>query len=117
MITSDEKISLPRLVCKQNSLYLHSLCVHILFNSLPREIIDIIFDVNKCKGYPWASKLLSPPQRLSLGIPIKVAKMEKQKAHGRRWEEGKGGSFTFPSTPARFYFPLSPASLGHEEAS
>ena len=38
MITSDEEISSPRLVCQQNSLYLHSLCVDILFNSLPREI-------------------------------------------------------------------------------
>ena len=32
MITSDEHISPPKLVCKQNSLHLHSLSVNILFN-------------------------------------------------------------------------------------
>ena len=31
MITSDEQISPPSLVCKENSLHLHSLCVDILF--------------------------------------------------------------------------------------
>ena len=77
MITSDEQISSPRLVCKQNSLYLHSLCVDILFNLLPREIIDVRSDVSTCRGYPWASKLLSPAQRLSLGIPMKIAMIEK----------------------------------------
>ena len=77
MITSDEQISSPRLVCKQNSLYLHSLCVDILFNLLPREIIDVTSDVSTCRGYPWASKLLSPAQSLSLGIPMKIAMIEK----------------------------------------
>ena len=77
MITSDEVISSPRLVCKQNSLYLHSLCVDILFNSLPREIIDVTSDVSTYKGYPWVSKLLFLPQRLSLGIPMKKAMIEK----------------------------------------
>ena len=32
---------------------------------------------------------LSSPQRLPLGIPIKIAITEKQKARGGRWEEGK----------------------------
>lgn len=43
-------------------LYLHSLCVDILFNSLPWEFIDVTSDVNKCRGYPWASKFPFPPQ-------------------------------------------------------
>ena len=77
MITSDEQISSPRLVCKQNSLYLHSSCVDILFNSLPLEITDVTSDVSTCKGYPWVSKLLFPPQRLSLSIPMKKAMIEK----------------------------------------
>ena len=118
MITSDEKISSPHLVCKQNSLYLHSLCVDILFNSLPREITDVTSDVSTCKGYPWATKSLFPLQRLSLGIPMKIPMIEKQKARTGRWEDGKGGfSFHFPLNPTRFHFPLSPASLRHKEAS
>ena len=32
---------------------------------------------------------LSPPQRLPLGIPIKIAMIEKQKAREGRWEEVK----------------------------
>ena len=32
MITSDEQISPPSLICKQNSSHLHSLGVNILFN-------------------------------------------------------------------------------------
>ena len=77
MIRSDETISSPRLACKQNSWYLHSLCVDILFNSLPREITDVTSDVSTCKGYLWVSKLLLPPQRLSLGIPMKKTMIEK----------------------------------------
>ena len=50
MITSDEQISSPRLVCKQNSLYLHSLCVDVLFNSLPREITGVTSDASTCNG-------------------------------------------------------------------
>lgn len=76
-ITSDEQISSPRLVCKQNSVSLHSLCVDILFNTLPREITDVTSDVSTCKGYPWVSKLLLPPQRRSLGIPMKKTTIEK----------------------------------------
>ena len=45
---------------------------------------------------------LSPPKRLPLGFPIKIAtRIEKQKACGGRWKEGKG---PFPSCPARFLF-------------
>ena len=77
IITSDEQISSPRLVCKQNSVYLLSLCVDILFNTLPREITDVTSYVSTCKGYPWVSKLLLPPQRRSLGIPMKKTMIEK----------------------------------------
>ena len=52
---------------------------------------------------------LSPPQRLPLGVPIKITIMGNWKARGERWEEGKGRrvsllSFPFPSCPARFLF-------------
>ena len=68
MITSDEQISPPSLVCKENSLHLHSFCVDILFKftalghsfmqnfatlqfktRLGGEICS--FDVNMHKGY------------------------------------------------------------------
>ena len=55
----------------------YSLCVDILLNTLPREITDVTSDVSTCKGYPWVSKLLLPPQRLSLGIPMKKTMIEK----------------------------------------
>ena len=56
---------------------------------------------------------LSPPQRLPLGVPIKIAIMEKQKARGGTMGRGKRReplfltslfSFPFPSCPARFLF-------------
>ena len=68
MITSDEQISPPSLVCKESSLHLHSFCVDILFKftalghsfmqnfatlqfktRLGGEICS--FDVNMHKGY------------------------------------------------------------------
>ena len=39
---------------------------------------------------------LSPPQRLPLGIPIKLAVMEKHEARGGRWEKVKDGSLPLP---------------------
>ena len=50
---------------------------------------------------------LSPPQRLPLGIPIKIAVMEKQEARGGRWEEVKDRSLPLPIMPPRSLF-LSP---------
>ena len=106
MITSDEQISSPRLVCKQTSLYLHSLCVDIPFNSLPREIIDVTSDVSTCKGYPWVSKLPLPPQRLSLGIPMKKQWSKNRIRAGDDGKREKAASLS-PShrTPRAFIFP------------
>ena len=62
--------------------------------------------------------LLSPPQRLPLGTPIKKAIIEKSKARRGRWEEGKGAeasllSFPFPSCPRAFFFlPSLPTPQG-----
>ena len=75
MITSDEQISPPSLVCKESSLHLHSFCVDILFKftalghsfmqnfatlqfktRLGGEICS--FDVNMHKGY-YIAKLES----------------------------------------------------------
>ena len=65
---------------------------------------------------------LSPPQRLPLGVPIKTAIMEKQKARGGTMGRGKRREPLFltslslsPShrTPRAFFF--SPASLRHRE--
>ena len=43
-------------------------------------------------------------------IPIKIAKIEKWKAHGGRWEEGKGWSssslFPLPTLPRALFFPF-----------
>ena len=39
MITSDEQISPPSLVCEEYSLHLHSLCMGILSNLLPWDIL------------------------------------------------------------------------------
>ena len=103
MITSDEQISSPRLVCKQNSLYLHSSCVDILFNSLPREITDVTSDVSTCQGYPWVSKLLFPPQRLSLSIPMK--KSNDRKIETARGTMGRG------KRRLRFSLPIDPRAL------
>jgi len=67
-------------------------------------------------------KYLSPPQRLPLGIPMKIAIIEKQEAPYERWEEGKGGSLTlFSLSPShrapRAPFSFFPASSQHKEAS
>ena len=68
MITSDEQISPPSLVCKENSLHLHSFCVDILFkftalgHSFMQNFATLQFktrlggeicslDVNMHKGY------------------------------------------------------------------
>ena len=68
MITSDKQISPPSLICKENSLHLHSLCVDILFQFTTSGILlcktsqlynfktrlggEICsFDVNTHKGY------------------------------------------------------------------
>ena len=72
MITSDEQISSPRLVGKQNSLYLHSLCVDILFNSLPREIIDVTSDVSTwSKNRKRAGTMGRGKRRLLFPLPFK----------------------------------------------
>ena len=42
VITSDQLISPPKLILLQNSLHLHSLCMGILFNSLPCQAIHFI---------------------------------------------------------------------------
>ena len=47
---------------------------------------------------------LSPPQTLPLGIPIKIAVMEKQEARGGRWEEVKDGSLPLPIVPRVLFF-------------
>ena len=66
---------------------------------------------------------LSTLQRLSMDIPIKIhsAILEKKKARGGRWEEGKAGASSLsPShcAPRAFFVSsFSPASLRHEEAS
>ena len=68
---------------------------------------------------------LSPPQRNPLGIPIKIGVLEGKKhdARGGLWEKGKGGNkvslplFTLPIVSRALSFFLSPASLGHKEAS
>ena len=51
---------------------------------------------------------------------IKEARPIKSKIVSEQWRTGKGKrqllfffSFPFPSSPARFLFPLSPASLRH----
>ena len=46
-------------------------------------------------------KYLSPPRRLPLGIPMKIAIIENQEARCERWEVGKGGGLTL--------FSLSPS--------
>ena len=67
MITSDKQISTPSLICKENFLHLHSLCVGILFKFTTSGILlcktsqlnfktrlggEICsFDVNTRKGY------------------------------------------------------------------
>ena len=55
---------------------------------------------------------------------IKEARPIKSKIVSEQWRTGKGKrqllfffSFPFPSSPARFLFPLSPASLRHQKAS
>ena len=68
---------------------------------------------------------LSPPQRNPRGIPINIGVLEgkKQYARGGLWEERKGGNedslplFTLPIVPRALSFFLSPAFLGHKEAS
>ena len=47
---------------------------------------------------------LSPPQRLRLGISIKIAVMEKQEARGGRLEEVKDGSLPLPTLPRALFF-------------
>ena len=61
---------------------------------------------------------LSPPQRLPLGIPIKIAIIENSKRkrdNGKREKVGLASSL-FPSHRALAFF-LSPASLRHKEVS
>ena len=77
MIASDEQISQPSLVWKQNSSHLHSLCVGILFNCtalgihlcktsqlyiLKTRLGGEIYssDVNMHKGY-WANSVIDHP--------------------------------------------------------
>ena len=43
MITSDEQISPPSLVCKENSLHLDSLCVYCLGNSFMPNVATLQF--------------------------------------------------------------------------
>ena len=74
MITSDEQISPPSLVCKENSLHLHSFCVDILFkftalgHSFMQNFATLQFktrlggeicslDVNMHKGYSSFGKI------------------------------------------------------------
>ena len=60
-------------------------------------------------------RFLSPPQRLPLSIPIKIAIHRKIKSPGARWEEGIGSpssfSIPFPSCSARFLFSFFPAPI------
>ena len=63
---------------------------------------------------------LSPPQRLPLSIPVKIAIHRKIKSPGARWEEGIGSpssfSIPFPSCPARFLFSFFPAPASRAAA-
>ena len=60
-------------------------------------------------------KYLSPPQRLQMDIPIKIAIIEKQEARCGRWEERKGGSLNLCSlspshrAPRALFFSLLPS--------
>ena len=61
---------------------------------------------------------LSPPQRLPLGVPIKIAIVEKQKARGETMGRGNRREplcSLSPSHPAPRAFFFSPASLRHKE--
>ena len=63
----------------------------------------------------------TPPQRLPLGIPVKIAIIEKNRKRAEtigRWEKPSSTllPFLFPSCPA-LSFSFSPASLKLEEDS
>ena len=64
---------------------------------------------------------LSPPQRLLLGIPIKIAIIEKIESAPRTMGRGKGGSLSslipLPIVPRALSFSFSPASPQHKETS
>ena len=66
---------------------------------------------------------LSPPQRLPLGIPIKISIIEKNRKRagddGKRETEGNGLSslFLLPIVPRALSFSFSPASPQYKEAS
>ena len=63
----------------------------------------------------------TPPQRLPLGMPVKIAIIEKNRKRAGTMGRGKKPSstllsFLFPSCPA-LSLSFSPASLLHEEVS
>ena len=85
--------------------------------------------LSKCLIFPGTKRPeLSTLQRLSMDIPIKIHSviLEKKKARGGRWEEGKAGasvSFPFPLCSTRFLcqfilpsFPTTRRGLGGGES-
>ena len=65
----------------------------------------------------YGNHSLSPPHRLPLGVPLKIAIMKNSKHagdDGKRVEKPLFLSFSLPSCPACFLFYFSPVSLRHK---
>ena len=74
--------------------------------------------MSKMSGFQWplfmfTSEHLSPPQRLPLGIPIKISIIEKIESARETMERGK----RLPIVLRVLSFSFSPASPQHKEAS
>ena len=92
----------------------------ILYAAVPAnsELLNLFSCLHESESWLGYS---TPPQRLPLGIPVKIAVIEKNRKCAGTMGKGKKPSstllsFLFPSCPA-LSFSFSPASLQHEEAS